>query len=169
MSQEGFDSPPVADCHTELDDSELLGINDHRKFQMLLEMLQWLQSIGRPDLSTLVSSLNRFGACPRKGHLQLAAVCAFGFVKYTIDEKIAINPRPLQFSRSTPNFESLIPDFLQDYPEASEEIDSSMPKSFGPVLSTTILINADHAHDKEDSSLPHWFDCLCRIYTCNMV
>ena len=139
---------PVEDCHPELDDSELLGIDDHRKFQMLLGMLQWLQSIGRPDLSTLVSSLNRFGACPREGHLQLA-IRAFGFVKYTMNEQIAIDPRPLQFSRSTPNFESLIPDFLQDYPEASEELDSSMPKSFGPILSTTILVDADHAHDKK--------------------
>ena len=31
---------PVTGCHPELDDSPLLGIDDHRKFQILLVMLQ---------------------------------------------------------------------------------------------------------------------------------
>lgn len=139
---------PVEDCHPELDDSPLLGIDDHRKFQMLLGMLQWLMSIGRPDLSPLVSSLNRYGACPREGHLQLA-IRAFGFVKTTLNESIAIDHRPMEYSRSNPVYEDLIPDFLQDYPDASEEIDPSLPEPFGPPLQTTILVDSDHAHDKK--------------------
>ena len=56
---------PVKDCHPELDTSPLLGLDDHRKFQMLLGMLQWLVTIARPDLYHIVSSLNWFGTCPR--------------------------------------------------------------------------------------------------------
>ena len=73
---------PVNDCYPELDTSPLLPLDDHRKFQMLLGMLQWLVTIGRPDLCTTVSSLNHFGACPRQYHLELAVRC-FGFIKQT--------------------------------------------------------------------------------------
>ena len=60
---------PVEDTHSELDNSPLLGINDHRKFQILLGMLQWMVAVAKPHLSTTVASLNLFGACPRERYL----------------------------------------------------------------------------------------------------
>jgi len=139
---------PVTDCHPEMDTSPLLDLDDHRKFQMLLGMLQWLVTIGRPDLCNVVSSLNRFGACPREGHLDLA-VRTFGFIKTTIDRQIAIDHRPMNFARKDPEYKKLIPDFIQDYPDATEELDPSFPQAFGPVLETTILVDSDHAHDQK--------------------
>ena len=50
-------------------------------------------------------------------------------------------------NRTTPSYEKLIPDFVKDYPEASEELDPGFPKVFGPRLQTTILVDSDHAHD----------------------
>ena len=88
---------------------------------MLLGMLQWMVTIGRPELYQLVTSLNRFGACPREGHLDLA-VRAFGYVKTTLNNQIAIESRPMNFNRSSPKFEKLIPDFIKDYPSAKEEM-----------------------------------------------
>ena len=41
------------------------------------------------------------------------------------------------------------PDFLKDYPDAKEELDPGFPKSFGPILETTILVDSDHAHDQK--------------------
>jgi hypothetical protein len=137
---------PPKDCHPETDDSPLLLLDEHRKYQMLLGQLQWLLTIGRPDLCQAVSSLNRFGSCPREYHLDLA-VRAFGYVKTTINKCIAIDSRPLQYSRSFPNYEKLRPDFLEDYPDAKEEMDPNFPKAFGPILETTILVDSDHAHD----------------------
>jgi hypothetical protein len=137
---------PSSECHPETDDSPLLGLDEHRKFQMLLGQLQWLLTIGRLDLAQVVSSLNRFGSCPREYHLDLV-IRVFGYVKTTINKCIAIDPRPLQYDRSSPNFAKLIPDFLDDYPDAKEEMDPNFPKAFGPVLETTILVDADHAHD----------------------
>ena len=49
---------PVVDYHPEMDDSPLLLLDNHRKFQILLGMLQWLVTIGGPDLCMVVSSLN---------------------------------------------------------------------------------------------------------------
>jgi hypothetical protein len=138
---------PVKECHPELDESPLLQLEDHRTFQMLLGMLQWLVQIGRPELSAVVSSLNRFGACPREAHLDLA-VRVFGYLKTCPDRQIAIDWHPMQFRRQDPNFSKLLPDFLLDYPDAKEEIDESFPPPFGPVLETTVLVDSDHAHDK---------------------
>ena len=138
---------PSAECHPEMDDTPLLDLDGHRKYQMVLGMLQWLMSIGRPDLSQVVASLNRFGAAPREGHLKLA-LRAFGYIKQTPNKVIAIDSRPLPIDRTAPDFDKLIPDFLQDYPDAKEEIASHFPKMFGPIMDTTILVDADHAHDK---------------------
>ena len=137
---------PVGDCHPELDTSSLLDLDDHRIFQMLLGMLQWMVTIGKPELCQLVSCLNRFGACPREAHLDLA-VRSFGYIKTTLHKQIAIDSRPMDFNRAQPDFEKLRPDFLKDYPDAKEEMDPGFPQSFGPVLQTTILVDSDHAHD----------------------
>ena len=126
---------PVTDCHPELDGTPLLGIDDHRKFQMLLGMLQWMVTISNPELFQAVSSLNRFGACPCEGHLDLAVKC-FSYVKTTINKKITIDSRPMQFDRTAPNFKKLIPDFIKDYPDAIEDMDPSFPSFFVSLLQT---------------------------------
>ncbi len=115
---------------------------------MLLGMLQWLSSIGRPDLSQVVSSLNRFGAAPRRYHLDLA-IRVFGYLKWKPHPQIAIDSRPIEFVRTDPDFTQLIPDFLEDYPHATEELDPGFPKPFGPVMESTIFVDSDHAHDKK--------------------
>ena len=53
----------------------------------------------------------------------------------------------MNFNRSSPKFEKLIPDFLKDYPDAKEELDPSFPKNFGPILQQKFLVDSDHAHD----------------------
>ena len=147
---------PVTDCHPELDESPLLELDDHRKYQMLLGMLQWLVMICRIDLCHLVSSLNRFGACPRQTHLDLA-VRAFGYLKQVPDPQICIDHRPMLFNRTKPEFTKLIPDFMKDYPDAIEEVDPGFLLSFGPILQTTILVDSDHGHDqKTRRSLTGW-------------
>ena len=122
---------PVTDCHPELDTTPLLGLDDHRKFLILLGMLQWLVILGRPELCQLVSSLNQFGACPMEGHLDLA-VRSFGYVKTTINVHIAIDSRLMEVAHAHPNFKMIIPDFIRDYPDAKEELDPGFFCSLWP-------------------------------------
>lgn len=93
---------PVTDCHPELDTSLLLGVDDQRKFQMVLGMLQWLMTITIPDLCTVESSLNRFGTFPHENHLDLN-IHTFNFIKTTVNEQIAIDHHPMNFNRKDPN------------------------------------------------------------------
>jgi hypothetical protein len=62
-------TPMPAGDHPELDDSPLLNDDQHRKYQMIIGMLNWVVTIGRLDVAFSTSSLSRFTACPRCGHL----------------------------------------------------------------------------------------------------
>jgi hypothetical protein len=59
--------------HPETDTPPLLDTDGHHQYQHqhLLGMLQWLVTIGCPDLCHAVASLNCFKACPYEQHLQL--------------------------------------------------------------------------------------------------
>lgn len=136
------------DCHPETDTTPLLGENDHRFFQMLIGMGQWLNTIGRFDICYAMCSLSRFGACPREGHLALA-LRVFSYLKMFPDRRLAMDSSDIDFSdlQAEDVTEPFRPDFLQDYPWAKEELDPNFPEAFGRPLQTTILCDADHAHD----------------------
>ena len=63
------DIPMAAGDHPELDKSKHLDDDEHTKYQMLIGMLNWIVTIGRIDIAFAVSSLSRFIACPRQGHM----------------------------------------------------------------------------------------------------
>ena len=140
----------MKEYHPELDQLPLLDFHWHYQYQILLDMLHWNYSIGRIELGPAVSSLNRFGTCPREYHLELIKH-VFSYLKYSekMNRSIAVDSNPMNYERQDPNFEALIPDFLQDYPDAKEEIDPNFPEPYGGVLGTTILVDSDHAHDKK--------------------
>ena len=49
----------------------------------------------------------------------------FSYIKYSasISRNIAIDSNPMEYERHETQYEFFIPDFLQDYPDAKEEID----------------------------------------------
>ena len=94
----------------------------------------------------MVSSLNRFGDCPRESNLNLA-VRYFGYLKTVPNPQIAIDHRPLKFNRNKPDYEAIRPDFLKDYPDAQEEMDPKFSRPFGTIMETTFIVDSDHAHD----------------------
>ena len=96
---------PVTDCHPEMDQSPLLDLKHHRDFQVLIGMLQWNFSIGRPEIGHALASLNRFGACPRETHLELIKH-VYGYLLYTQNESrnIAIDSNPMEYERHEPDY-----------------------------------------------------------------
>ena len=83
-------------------------------------MLQWLATIGKPDLRHTLNKLNRFGIFPHKNHFNLA-VRIFGYLDQVLSLVITIDSRPLEYNHTT-NYEKLILDFLQDYAYVYEEL-----------------------------------------------
>ena len=59
------------DVHPELDDSDLLDDKEHKQYQKILSIAQWIVTSGRFDICHAVASLSRFFVAPRKRHLEL--------------------------------------------------------------------------------------------------
>jgi hypothetical protein len=142
----GKDNTPMSpQAHPELDASPILDVEGHRVYQQLVGIAHWLITCGRFDLCYAVSSLSRFSACPREGHLkELERV----FRYLNKNRSIAVKIDPSDFT--PPEHEIMYDgaDWSEHYPEAEEELDSKFPEPLGKELTTTIFFDSDHAHDK---------------------
>ena len=126
-----------AEVHPEMDESPLLDDQCLMLYQTLIGMAQWACTIGHLDISFAVSSLSRFSSAPCEGHLQLA-IYMFGYLKKYPSHNLVIDSGlllvPEEFTSSTSQ-----PDFLEDYPDAQEELDPTMPVAFGSEFETSIF------------------------------
>ena len=143
-----YSNPMETGDHPELDDSELLDDEGHRKYQMLMGILVWLVNIGRIDVSFATSSLSRFTAAPRKGHMT-RALRVFGYLKKRPNRRIVVDSRDPILRGGE---DSLSVDFTKElgkqYPDAKEDIDVNLPKSLIGEIAITLFVDSDHAHDK---------------------
>ena len=63
------DVPMKDGDHPEEDASPVLNDQMHVKYQMVIDMLNWIVCLGRFDVAFTTSSFSHFVACPREGHL----------------------------------------------------------------------------------------------------
>jgi hypothetical protein len=124
-----------------------LDLNGIRKYQMMIGMAQWACTIGRLDIALAISSLSRFSANPRIGHLALA-VYLFGYLKKYPNRQIVLDSHPLIVEEEL-HQKSFHPDFLEDYDGAKEEIGDGLLEAFGQELETSVFFEADHAYDHQ--------------------
>lgn len=142
------DTPMVDGDNPELDTSSPLNDDDHRKYQMLLGMLNWIVCLGRIDVGFATSSLSRFTACPRKGHLD-RALRVFGYLKKYKNRRIVVDSRdPILVGGTDALDLDFTEIFKEFYPDAAEEIDEKLPKGHIDELEITAFVDSDHAHDK---------------------
>ena len=138
----------VTSDHPEDDDSPSLSDTEHTHYQMLIRMLNWMVAIGRFDFAFSTSSLARFVAAPRKGHLD-RALHVFGYLKKNPNRRIVIDSRDPIFEGSESALtKDLASEFSSVYPDAAEELDPKLPKPLIKELAITGLVDSDHAHDK---------------------
>ena len=130
---------------------------------MVIGTLQWACVVGRLDICFAVSSLSRFSSNPRENHLKLA-LHVMGYLKKHPNKRIVIDSRPLRVDPELQQ-ELFHPDFLEDYPDAEEDISPDMPPAFGPELETSIFFDTDHAHDVVTRRSIIGFTSLCRKYS----
>ena len=141
-------SPMEDGDHPEEDDSELLSDADHQKYQMLIGMLNWITCLGRMDVAFATTSLSRFTACPRKGHMA-RALRIFGYLKKNKNRRIIVDSRDPILIGGKDALERDYTDLFKDmYPEAAEEVDADVPTPLIDELQITTFVDSDHAHDK---------------------
>jgi hypothetical protein len=145
----GKETTPMAEVYKpELETSPMLTDEGHRKYQQLIGILQWMVTCGRLDLQQAVSSLSRFSAAPRAGHL-VAATRIFKYLNRHPDEWVKIDPSPHvpPAALDVPNgLDSA--DWKQHYQDAKEELDPKSPPPRGAFMDTVIYFDSNWAHDE---------------------
>ena len=108
-------------------------------------MAEWDYQIGRFDIRYTLTSLNRFSAASREGHIS-RLVNIFGYFQ-------SVTGRRKSIIVSTEDIEEIIgkssnvKELLDKYPEASEDIDEGFLEPRGRPISTPVYIDSEHAHD----------------------
>ena len=138
--------PMRAKVHPELDESPLLDETGIRHYQHIIGICQWAVTSGRFDINYAVSSLSRFSAAPREGHLKMARK-VLGYLKKYPKKGYVINPATPIIQ---PNFEDVEfkYDFGNQYCYFQEDIDPQFPKPLVKEFDVNIFCDADHGHDK---------------------
>ncbi|MEL7428293.1 MAG: Ty1/Copia family ribonuclease HI, partial [Bacteroidota bacterium] len=136
-----YDTPMSTGDRPELDTTPLLSTEEHRQFQSLVGIGQWLVQIGRWDISFAICSLSRFSAAPREGHLE-RLLRIFGYLKKHPSFKVIIDSASLQLEGI--EYFNWDDPLLSLYGSAPDE---DFIKSDGTSLQLTAFVDADHAHD----------------------
>jgi len=144
----GHDKVPMSPgLKPELDKSPFCNVDDHRLFQKLIGISQWLITCGRLDLCFAVSSLSRFSAAPREEQLR-AATRIFKYLNQSrerwiyIDSRDLVHPGELTRKYDTGKMKD-------KYPGAAEELDPRFPEPLMKELDTSVYYDSNFAHDEE--------------------
>ena len=139
-------TPVPGDHHPELDDSELLGTDEHRLYMRLIGTLNWIVLVGRFDIAFATSSMARFSSAPRATHLADVKKI-FAYLDAYPDLAVRIDPRDPVYMKEQPVSQTA--ELHQKFPYAAEELSSRMPVPKGAELPLTVYVDADHGDDRE--------------------
>jgi hypothetical protein len=139
-----YSSPMLKGDHPELDDSAELNAEGIKKYQSLIGALQWVITLGRFDILIGVSTMSRYRAAPRKGHLERLQRM-YGYLKRRPDGAI-------RFRIGIPNHEAFTAHEEYDWSQAvygnvKEELPYDMPEPKGKVVRITTYEDANLMHD----------------------
>jgi Reverse transcriptase (RNA-dependent DNA polymerase) len=142
-------TPMLENLKPEIDTSDFLNPEGHRKYQQLIGIAQWLITCGRLDILQAINSLSRFSAAPREKHLcHLERV--FGYLEKYPKRSVIVDPSPHVPSGTVdkPYTTKDETQWKDIYPGACEELDPKFPIPLGQPITTGIYFDSNHAHDE---------------------
>ena len=109
------------------------------KYLTMVGQLQWLVTLGRFDIHAQVSTMSRFRAAPRKGHMDR--------VKRIYSDTIRTKDYAIRFRTDQPDY-SFLPDQDFDwtysvYGNVQEILPDDMPDPLGEAVTTTTTMDAN--------------------------
>jgi hypothetical protein len=124
-----YTSPLEKGDHLVFDTSKELNEDGIKMYQSMIGCLQWAISLGRFDIHTATMTMSRFGAAPRKGHLERLKRM-YGYLKKFGSAAIRVRTEEPDFSE-LPDQEF---DWCQTvYGNVNEEIPKDIPPPMGNV------------------------------------
>ena len=160
-----YNTPFDENYHSELDESDLCDVEGISKFKSLIGSANWIITLGRFDIAYAVSTLSRYSMAPRLGHFT-AMERVFGYLRkhyaghIVIDHQVAPIREKAQFNLGM--------DWIEFYPDATEDLPYDMPKPAGSKAMLTCYVDADHARDKVTCRSVTGIILLINKYSCFM-
>jgi hypothetical protein len=114
--------------------------------------------LGRVDIATEVSMLSSYLAYPREGHLE-AAIHVMGYLRRKHNTRLVFDPTyPDIDLDSLPTF-----DWTEFYGDVTEAIPTDMPKPLGKEVDLRMMVDSDHAGDKQTRRSRTGFLIYCNM------
>ena len=133
-------SPEDPNYAPELDETPLLGPEQHSQYRMIIGSLNWLVTLGRYDIYHAASTMARYGMAPREGHLN-ATKRILGYLRAYPKISIRYDARLPDFSK----YKTTTYDWFRSYPEAAEALPHNMPEPRGEQVKLWGYFDASHA------------------------
>ena len=132
--------------HPELYDSKFLNEKEHKEFQHIIGVCQWIIFVGIFDLSYSVYSLSGFLDATQLGHIDMDRR-TFGYLKKYLEIGYAINPQPMTIDA---NYEKVHMKYYfgNQYAYLRKEIYDQFPEPLLDELDIHVFVDADHGHVK---------------------
>ena len=128
--------------HPELDNSELLDKTSIQEYQSIMGMPQWLVSLERIDICTVMMSLSSYRADPRRKYLDRAR----GVIGYLA----RMNNASIKFRTGLPDYSDISERTYSweraVYGEVKEQIPPFLPKPLGNPIIFTHYLDANLLH-----------------------
>jgi hypothetical protein len=129
--------------HPEVDDSPLCTEYYSAKYRSIIGCCIWIIVLGRFEIVYATSAMSRFNMLPREGHLK-AVKRILSYLKTFPKGREIIDTSYPDHSMYPVEDHS---NWMELYPDASEEIPKDLPPEKGPRVRMTVYVDADHAHD----------------------
>jgi hypothetical protein len=137
-------TPMSEEYHPEIDDSPLCTEDDSAKYRsIIVGCCMWIIVLGRFDIAYTTSAMSRFNMLPREGHLK-AVKRILSYLKTFPKGRVIIDTSYPDHYVYPVEYHS---NWMEFYPDASEEIPKDLPPEKGPRVRMTVYVDADHAHD----------------------
>jgi hypothetical protein len=130
-------------CHPEVDGSTLLIEDESAKYRSIIGCCIWIIVLDRFDIAYAISAMSRFNMLPREGHLK-AVKRILSYLKTFPKGRVIIDTSYPDHSVYPVEDHS---NWVEFYPDASEEIPKDLPPEKGPRDRMTVYVDADYAHD----------------------
>jgi hypothetical protein len=136
-------TPMSEGCHPEVYDSPLCTEDDSAKYRSIIGCCIWIIVLGRFDIAYAISAMSRFNMLPKEGHLK-AVKRILSYLKTFPKGRVIIDSSYPDHSVYPVEDHS---NWMEFYPDASEEIPEDLPREKGPRVRMTVYVDADYAHD----------------------
>jgi hypothetical protein len=127
-------------------------------YQHLIGVMRWMIKLGCADIVTEVSMLLSYLAFPREGHLE-AAIHVMGYLQLKHNSRLIFDPTYPDIDLDS--FSSF--DWTEFYDGVTEAIPTDMPKPLGKKVDNQMMVDSDHAGDKQIRR-----SCTGFLICCNM-